>query len=1177
LSLLRLARREVHKMDEDKTKEQLVNESAELRRRVAELEAAEAERKQAELELQESERRFRNLLDNVRLVAVGLDHRGRVTYANPHFLELTGYTRDEVLGKNWFQTFIPERNRPAVDAVFDEILESESHPHYENPILTKDGEERLIAWNNTILLDPNGKPMGTMSIGEDITERKRAEEALRESEDRYRDVVEHTHDLICVHDLEGQILSVNQRAATVLGYDQSVLMRKNIRDILLPEVRDEFDAYLAMIQKDGVASGLMLVQTSTGERQIWEYDNILLTEGIRGATVRGMAHDITERKRAERLLQALNRAALTMERALTPEEIFTAAAEEFKKLGFSYAVFLTDESQSRLFPKYLSYEIQAIKVAEKLSGLKAEDFSVPVKAADTYRQGIWKRQTVFVENVRDVARQILPGPLKGFAEQIVKILKVPKSIDAPLIVEDEVIGLLSVQSDDLTENDLPAVTAFAHQMAAAWRKVQLLEQAQARSRYLETLERVNATLRSTLPLEQVLQIIARGAVEALDYVGSLILVPDAKGERLTLGAVWGGRFVDAAVRFTGHRIGSFSLPMTAKENPMVQAYLTGEPLSWTRKQEWIITGVEPAIPKRLAPLIARAMGAELATCVPLRTGDKIVGVLIVFSSQEQLPDEERAILLGLADQAGLAIQNAQLYQSAQQELAERKRTEAERERLLARIQEQAQQVQQIVNTVPEGMLLLNADEQVILANPVAEKDLPVLTGIGVGDKLTHLGDRPLAELLTSPPAGLWHEVATDDRNFEVIARPLETGPKPEGWVLVIRDVTQEREIQERAHQQERLAAVGQLAAGIAHDFNNIMATIILYAQILSQAEGLPPRGRERLATINQQAKHAANLTQQILDFSRRAMLERRPLDLALFLKEQVKLLERTLPESIEIKLTYGPDEYTVDADPMRIQQAVMNLALNARDAMPEGGKLRFGLERVRIEDREEAPLPEMEAGEWVQVAISDTGTGIPSEVLPHIFDPFFTTKEPGQGSGLGLAQVYGIVSQHEGYVDVESQVGQGTTLIIYFPALPTHRAEPPTAGAPVLVEGHGETILVVEDSAPTRKALVDSLELLNHRVLEAANGQEALAVLEQHGDEIALVLSDVVMPGMGGIALLHELRQRGLKVGVVLLTGHPLQDEMESLRAQGMTDWLPKPPSLEQLAEVVARALAGEP
>jgi signal transduction histidine kinase/ActR/RegA family two-component response regulator len=482
-----------------------------------------------------------------------------------------------------------------------------------------------------------------------------------------------------------------------------------------------------------------------------------------------------------------------------------------------------------------------------------------------------------------------------------------------------------------------------------------------------------------------------------------------------------------------------------------------------------------------------------------------------------------------------------------------------------------------MDTVPEGVVLLDDAGQVLLANPLGQVGLDTLAGASVGDTLTHLSDRPLAELLTSPQQGLWHEIETDRLAFQIIARPIEEGPQSTGWVLVIRDVTQQREIQQRVQRQERLAAVGQLAAGIAHDFNNIMATIVLYAQMAARSPDLTDTVRIRMQTINKQAQHAARLIQQILDFSRRSVLERQPFDLLPLFKEQVKMLERTLPENIQVKLDYGADEYTANADPTRMQQMLTNLALNARDAMPEGGTLRIGLERIRVAEREQPPLPEMDAGDWLQIVVSDTGTGISPDAFAHIFEPFFTTKEPGKGTGLGLSQVHGIVGAHEGHIDVVSQLSDGTTFTIYLPALSAPALEQMDQNAQDLIQGKGEVILVVEDNLAARTALVDSLEALNYRVLAAQNGEAALTILEDRRDEIDLVVSDVVMPVMGGLPLLQAMQEQGLETKVILLTGHAFEQKLKGIPKDGrslLRRWLSKPIQIEELAQTIAQALA---
>ncbi len=426
--------------------------------------------------------------------------------------------------------------------------------------------------------------------------------------------------------------------------------------------------------------------------------------------------------------------------------------------------------------------------------------------------------------------------------------------------------------------------------------------------------------------------------------------------------------------------------------------------------------------------------------------------------------------------------------------------------------------------------------------------------------------------MNAPP----QELEQAGRTFELVSRPIEVGPTSGGWVLVIRDVTQERETRAQMQQHERLAAVGQMAAGIAHDFNNIMAVIVLYSQMSLRAPGVPAKVRERLSTVVQQSHRATDLIDQILDFSRRAVLERRPLDLVPLLKEQAKLLERTLPESIRVEMAYESDEYTINADPTRIQQAIMNLAVNARDAMPDGGELKVTLKRVMVSPGQRPPLPEMEPGDWVLLTVSDNGVGIPEEALSHIFEPFFTTKAVGKGSGLGLAQVYGIVRQHGGHIDVESLLRQGTLFSIYLPALAVDKQEDLPADEMQLMRGRGETILVVEDQLATQEALVSCLEELNYQVLTAANGRDALAVYRQARDEIALVLTDMVMPEMGGRVLSQQLRQLSPDVKVVVVSGYPLDNETKNMQSPDFVGWLRKPVALDRLALVVAQVLASD-
>lgn len=508
------------------------------------------------------------------------------------------------------------------------------------------------------------------------------------------------------------------------------------------------------------------------------------------------------------------------------------------------------------------------------------------------------------------------------------------------------------------------------------------------------------------------------------------------------------------------------------------------------------------------------------------------------------------------------------YDGSLKDITERKEAETA-------LQQREREMASIIAHLPEGVLLLDGEHRIVMTNPAAHAALPLLLA-DESAVLTRLGDKSLADLEKGGKQP-WHEVKSLDGEqlFEATAVPIsgESGGSKVGCVIVLRDVTEERRQQDYQVAQERLATVGQMAAGIAHDFNNIMAVVILYAQMLSHVNELPARYQRYVKTIEEQANRAAELTRQMLDFSRRSVLSRQNLDILPFLKEIYKLLERTLPESIRIRLKYAENSYIINVDPTRFQQILMNLALNARDAMPNGGELTISISRLSLQSEEAAPLVGMSVREWLVLSVADNGTGISKEALPHIYEPFFTTKSPDKGTGLGLSQVYGIVKQHDGFIDVTSQMGAGTTFVIYLPLGEERKTAVPQETGAEFVEGKGQVILVVEDNFPAQLALCEVLETAGYKTIAASNGREALELYDQTSCKIPVVVSDLVMPVMGGDALFAALKKRDPHIKIVVMTGYPKEGENRSLLEDGVANWLQKPFSANEMVTAVTEAL----
>ena len=390
------------------------------------------------------------------------------------------------------------------------------------------------------------------------------------------------------------------------------------------------------------------------------------------------------------------------------------------------------------------------------------------------------------------------------------------------------------------------------------------------------------------------------------------------------------------------------------------------------------------------------------------------------------------------------------------------------------------------------------------------------------------------------------------------------------------NLTEHRLIEEQLRQAQKMESIGALASGVAHDFNNILTLIQGHANFVMKHAQLPRECLDSMQQLIKAAEQAGQLTRQLLTFSRKQPLERRLVDLNEVVANLTRMLRRIIGEHIALELSYAQDRLPVLADVGMMEQVLLNLAVNARDAMPEGGSLSISTEGLNRTTARLQPPIEASGTQFARLSVRDTGCGIPAENLPRIFEPFFTTKGVGHGTGLGLATVHSVAQQHQGWIEVDSRVDAGTVFHLYLPLQPAPASPEPSPQPPAPVRGGSETILLVEDERAVRLLARQILEHFGYRVFEADSGPAALPLWQQYRDQIDLLLTDMVMPGgLGGRQLADRLRQDKGGLKVVFSSGYS-QDALEPhLTASPHARFLQKPYCPQTLARTIRACLDG--
>jgi two-component system cell cycle sensor histidine kinase/response regulator CckA len=1128
------------------------------------------------IDARRAQRQFAFVQDHVADGVFTLDAGGDIRSLNPAFETLTGWTPVEWVGRPFVQLLHPDDVRRTLET-FAHAVAGRPVRSVEARLRTRAGGELAVACT-LHGQEERGRVARVVGLLHDVSRRKQMEAVVTRDAERWNALMDHLPDPIYFKDRDGCFTRVNRAQARVLGVtDPADAVGRSDADFFPAAHAVEARADEAAIMASGEPLVAKVERVVDGRgRERWFSTTKMPLRNPAGEVIgtMGSSREITDVMQAEaELRRTLSLHSATLESTADgivvvdgegritsynhkfvamwqlPEDVLATRQDE---RVLEYVLDQLEDPDAflrRVRELHVDPEASSFEVLELVDGRVFERYSQPQRIGDAIVGRVWSFRDVSERRRTEEQNRLLAHTIQSTGD-IISITDLEGRftfVNRAFLTtygyaESEVIGR-SVELIDSPRNP-PALQREIRDATrtGAWRG-ELWNRRQDGSEFPVAL----TTSQIRDPDGRVVGLVGvwnditqRRRSEAIQEAVYRIAeaAGAAPGLRALLGAVHRivGGLMPAGNLFVAlyePAAGLLTFPYFAD-----QVDTADEPRPLARGlTEYVLRTGRPLLgtPETVADL-ERLGEVELVGVpsvdwlgVPLKVGQETVGVLAVQSYSEgvRYGPAELEILEFVSAQVAMAI---------------------ERTRSAERLQASETKYRQLFEGNPEAMFVYDAVSLRFLAvNEAAVWNYGYSREEFLGMTLLDIRPEEAAGNLvatlaqyrggTARATGLRHrkrdgtpievEVTFDDIDFE--GRPAR--------LAVVEDVTEQRRLEEQLRQAQKMEAVGQLAGGIAHDFNNLLTAIVGYATLLDRSLAPGSAEREDVQEIIGAARRAANLTHQLLAFSRKQVLRPKVLDVNAVVRDMERILQRVIGEHITLRTSLDPGLAAVHADASQLEQVIMNLAVNARDAMPTGGRLIIETANAPLDAELARVHQDAPAGDYALLTVADTGTGMSGEVQAHLFEPFFTTKEVGKGTGLGLATVYGIVRQSGGFITVQSEPGRGTRFHLYFP--PAEQVEPEAVGLPAEPAPAGSgTVMLVEDEEGVRHLARDVLTRYGYRVLEASDGGAALRLAAAHPGPIDLLLTDVVMPGMSGAELAGKFLALRPDVPVLYASGY---------------------------------------